>query len=74
MGSYFDHLLRTGYHSPASKLAAVQKITFESFALFAKDWFKNVRFEWLVLGNFSEEIAAETVKRGEAVLAKLLAK
>lgn len=71
VGSYMDHLLRTGYHSPSSKLAAVQSITFESFSLFVKDWFKNIRFEWLVLGNFDEEIAATTVKRAEAVLAKL---
>ncbi|KAL4454183.1 hypothetical protein ABPG74_012140 [Tetrahymena malaccensis] len=71
IASYVDYLVRTGFHSPQQKAEAIKEITFESFTHFVQQWMKNLRFEWLIVGNFEKQAALDVTNQGLEILKKL---
>ncbi|CAG9319174.1 unnamed protein product [Blepharisma stoltei] len=50
-----DLMLLKGHFSELDQLKALQNVTFEDLLWFHSKWLKTVRFEWFVMGNFSQE-------------------
>jgi len=46
-------------------------VTFETFQLFQKQWLKNLREEWLIVGNIKKETALDLYSKAQTILAKL---
>lgn len=51
-------------------LAESEKISFEDFKNFLKDFFSEIRFEWLIEGNYTEELGIEVSKSFESEFLK----
>ena len=73
VGTYIDYLIRTGFHSPQEKVQVIKAVTFETFQLFQKQWLKNLREEWLIVGNLKKEQALDIYSKAQTILAKLQA-
>lgn len=48
----------------------IEVITFADFVYFCKNWFKNLRFEWIIQGNLSEEMSLKIAKNAQEILKK----
>jgi len=58
-------------HSPIEKAQAIKSVTFETFSLFQKQWLKNLREEWLIVGNIKKETALDLYSKAQTILANL---
>jgi secreted Zn-dependent insulinase-like peptidase len=61
--------LRTGNsYDPEVLIKELEKITFEDFLIFHREFLKTARFEWLIMGNLTKEIALGIVDRIDNII------